>query len=183
MLTARCRKEAVSIVQVFWYFIVYSFLGFLLEVLFARITRQSKRDRKCHYFLPLCPVYGVGIVLVLSLPEPVQHSPVLFLLCAGLTATAVEYGMALFYERVMGVSFWDYSALPLHLHGRVCLLFSFFWGVLSLLAVYGVQPAVATLVEAIPSSWVVPAVLFFLLDLCFTLWVLRRSHSTEALRW
>lgn len=43
--------------------------------------------------------------------------------------------MDLFYDRVLGVSFWDYSHLPLNLHGRVCLLFSFFWGILGLIAV------------------------------------------------
>ena len=40
----------------FWYFVLYSFVGFVLEVLFARATGNPKRDRKCHLFLPLCPV-------------------------------------------------------------------------------------------------------------------------------
>ena len=43
-----------------WYFIIYSFCGFLLEVAFARAIRHPKRDRKCLIFLPLCPVYGLG---------------------------------------------------------------------------------------------------------------------------
>ena len=167
----------------FWYFILYSVLGFVLEVVFARATRQPKRDRKCHYLLPLCPVYGVGMLLVLSLPTPVQSRPLLLLPCAGIVASAAEYGMALFYERVMKVSFWDYSGLPFHLHGRVCLLFSFFWGILSLLTLYGIHPVLTALVETIPTSWTVPAVLLFGLDLGFTLWVLRRTRSTESLRW
>ena len=52
----------------FWYFVLYSFLGFLVEVVFARITHNPKRDRKCLYFLPLCPVYGLGVLLMLALP-------------------------------------------------------------------------------------------------------------------
>ena len=43
-----------------WYFYWYSFLGFLLEVAFARISGHPKRDRKCLLLLPLRPVYGLG---------------------------------------------------------------------------------------------------------------------------
>ena len=40
----------------FWYFVLYSFLGFLVEVAYARGLGVEKQDRKCFYFLPLCPV-------------------------------------------------------------------------------------------------------------------------------
>ena len=43
----------------FWYFLIYSFLGFLLEVSYARIT-GGYPERKCLLVLPLCPVYGLG---------------------------------------------------------------------------------------------------------------------------
>ena len=53
----------------FWYFLIYSFLGFLIEVCYVRITGEPKRDRKCRLFLPICPVYGLGAVGLLFLPE------------------------------------------------------------------------------------------------------------------
>ncbi|MEG1857791.1 MAG: putative ABC transporter permease, partial [Pseudoflavonifractor sp.] len=104
-------------------FLIYSFLGFLLEVLFARVTRSSKRDRKCRRFLPLCPVYGLGAMLILLLPAQVRGSPWLLFLWGGAAATAAEYLLGLFYERVAGVKFWDYSHLPLNVGGKICLLF------------------------------------------------------------
>lgn len=169
--------------QWFWFFMLYSFLGFVLEVLFARAIHNPKRDRKCLYFLPLCPVYGLGAVLILALPAYVLSRPLLLLPCAAVLATAAEYFTALFYEKAAGVSFWDYSHLPWHLQGRVCLLFSAIWGALALGLVYGVHPFVSALTERIPGAWAVPAVLFLLLDAGFTLYVLRRERSTEALRW
>ena len=54
-----------------WYFIWYSFLGFLLEVGYARWT-GGRRDRKCLLLLPLCPVYGLGACAVL-LPVSYTH--------------------------------------------------------------------------------------------------------------
>ena len=68
----------------FWYFVIYSFLGFLTEVAFARLTRNPKRDRKCRYFLPLCPVYGLGAIAILLLPEPVRQNPLLLFPCSAL---------------------------------------------------------------------------------------------------
>ena len=53
--------------KLFWLFIFYSFLGFLLEVGFTALTHGGKRDRKCLLALPLCPVYGLGVLLILAL--------------------------------------------------------------------------------------------------------------------
>ena len=114
-----------------WYFLFYSALGFGLEVLYTWMTRGSKKDRKCLLFLPLCPVYGLGAVGILLLPEGVTQRPGLLLLAAGCIATGAEYLLGWFYQRFWRVSFWDYSALPFHLHGRVCLPFALAWGLLN----------------------------------------------------
>lgn len=43
-----------------WYLLVYSFLGYLLEVAYAKIVHGRGSGRKCLLLLPLCPVYGGG---------------------------------------------------------------------------------------------------------------------------
>ena len=70
-----------------WYFVLYSFLGFLVEVAFARVTRNPKKDRKCLYFLPLCPVYGLGALAILALPAVIRENPWLFFLGVALAAS------------------------------------------------------------------------------------------------
>ena len=167
----------------FWQFLIYSFLGFSLEVLFARATRARKQDRKCMVLLPLCPVYGVGALLIVHLPAAVRSRPVLLFLLGTLAATGAEYAMDWLYEKALGVHFWNYSALPGNLNGRVCLAFSAAWGVLSLVVVAWVHPAVARWVSAIPPRWTLPAGLLFLLDLGFTVYLLRTTGSTDSLRW
>lgn len=167
----------------FWYFGIYSFLGFVLEVAFARLTGNPKRDRKCRYFLPFCPVYGFGALALILLPEVVRDSLPLLFLCAAAACTAVEYATDLFYERVAGVRFWNYAHLPLNLGGRVCLLFALFWGVLALLLQCFLHPRVAALTALIPDWLFLPAAAINTLDLVWTLAVLRRTRSTDALRW
>ena len=53
--------------MVLWYFWIYSFLGYLLEKLFAKVTHAEKQCRKCFLLLPMCPVYGLGMLAVLAL--------------------------------------------------------------------------------------------------------------------
>lgn len=167
----------------FWFFMLYSLIGFVLEVLFARVIHNPKRDRKCLYFLPLCPVYGFGALLILLLPASVRANPLLLFLFGGLAATAAEFLMGLFYARVAKVLFWDYSDLPLNLGGHVCLLFTAMWGLLALGLVYGVHPLIITVTAFIPHWLTLPAALFLALDAGFTLYVLRKEKNTDVLMW
>ena len=51
-----------------WIFWIYSFLGYGLEKVFAAATHSPNQGRKCFLLLPLCPVYGLGMLAVLALP-------------------------------------------------------------------------------------------------------------------
>ena len=169
--------------DLFWYFLFYSFVGFLLEVPFARATGAAKHDRKCLLLLPLCPVYGLGALLIITLPGAVWERPWALFFCGALAATAAEYVTDFFCEKVLRVRFWDYSDLPANLNGRVCLLFSGIWGLLALALTYWVHPAVVRWVDAIPRGWALPVFLFFLLDAGLTVWLLRAAGDTAVLRW
>lgn len=166
----------------FWYFIVYSFLGFLLEVAFARLT-HGRPDRKCLLLLPLCPVYGLGACAILLLPPAVLGNPLLLAPLGALTACGVEYLTGLFYERAVGVSFWDYTGLPGSLSGLVCLPFTLAWGVLALPLVYFVQPAVAQLVQAVPMPVTVAVLATLLADVLVSILLLHRTRNRASLQW
>lgn len=166
----------------FWTFLFYSFCGFLLEVGFAKVTHSPKQDRKCHVLLPVCPVYGVGALSILILPAAVTAYPFLLFFAGAAVCTAAEWGLSWFYEKAAGAAFWDYHTLPWNLNGRVCLLFSLFWGLLALPLVYGVQPWLLRWVSRIPPAVTIPAALFYLGDAATSLFLLRRG-GTRALRW
>lgn len=167
----------------FWYFLIYSFCGFLLEIGFAALTRHPKRDRKCFYLLPLCPVYGLGAIAILRLPPWVRGEPLLLGLWGGLAATGVEYCMGLWDQYVLGVRFWDYSRLPGSIGGKVCLPFALIWGVLVLPLVWVVHPAVEEWAAAIPPWLVWPALVFTAGDGLRSALLLRRTGSTDCLKW
>ena len=165
-----------------WSFIIYSFCGFLLEVAFARVAGCVKQDRKCLLLLPLCPVYGLGACLIL-LAAPLVRSPLWVLAAGGLAATAAELAFGLFYRFGLGVEFWNYTGLRGSVGGLICPAFSLCWGVLALVLVYLVHPALAPLVERIPAGLAPPVLILLGADALVSGVALRRTGGTEVLRW
>ena len=161
-----------------WYFIIYSFAGFLLEVAFARAIRHPKRDRKCFVLLPLCPVYGLGACLILLL-APLMPGPLWVMAAGGLAATGAELAMGLFYRFALGVRFWDYTGIRGSLGGLVCPRFSLYWTAL----VYLVHPAVSLLAEGIPAFLAPPAAILLGADGAVSCAALRRAGDTDVLKW
>lgn len=166
-----------------WSFFLYSFLGWSLECVYARLVCRSRAPRRCRLLLPLCPVYGLSALAILALPEAVQSRPALLFLCGSACATLTEYAASVFYERAWRVSFWDYSGFPGNLGGRVCLPFSLCWGVLALGLVDLVHPALSTLAAWDGSALLPWAVSLFVSDTVVTGLLLRRSRRAESLRW
>ena len=76
--------------MVFLRFLVYSFLGFWLETAYAACTGARRESRRCCWLLPLCPVYGLGVLAVLALPGAVKENFFALALWGGAAATAVE---------------------------------------------------------------------------------------------
>ena len=166
-----------------WYFLIYSFLGFLIEVCYVHLTGEAKRDRKCRLLLPICPVYGLGALCLLLLPLEIQQTPWLLFPAAVFICTGVEWVTGFFYEKAFLVCFWDYSHLPMHLGRHACLRFALYWGVLALLIYHLLHPWVAWLVSRVPLWLGPPAAALLVGDTVLTAVLLRRTRDTGALRW
>lgn len=164
-----------------WFFWIYSFGGYLVERAFAAATRAQRQERKCFLLLPLCPVYGLGMLAVLAMPTEWRQGPWLIVAGAAVT-TAVEYAVHWAYETFLGVEFWDYSQVPGNLRGRVCLPFTLAWGLLTALAVWFVHPVVAALAAKIPMAATFAFLLLFTVDAVCSARFLWVTHDVEELR-
>ncbi|SFP20460.1 Putative ABC-transporter type IV [Oscillibacter sp. PC13] len=166
----------------FWQFWTYSFLGYLLEKGFAVVTRSKNQVRKCFLLLPLCPVYGLGVLAVLALPPEWRDGFWRLALWGGLTATAVEYVVHLAYESLFHVHFWDYSAVWGNLRGRVCLPFSVIWGGLLAAVFPAVHNVLTPVLAGIPAGLTYAVLLVFTMDTVLSARILQRTGDTAALR-
>lgn len=133
----------------FIYFLFYSFAGYCLEKLHARLSHSPHQVRKCFLLLPLCPVYGLAMIAVLALaPEGAGFFPLMVL--GGIICTGAEFAVHLFYDKLFAVHFWDYTAMKGHVQGRICPHFSLIWGFLSAFSIRLIHPFVKTLAETVP---------------------------------
>lgn len=136
-------------------FYVLAFFGWLYESGFVSI-RDRKLTNRGFLIGPIIPLYGMGAVVVYLLLRPFSHIPSLLYFMGMIIATAVEYIASWILEKAFHTQWWDYSQEPYNFRGRIALIPSMFWGVLSLLLFDVLQPAAAAIIDLVPEKWVQP---------------------------
>ena len=139
----------MSIYYSILYFFVYGFLGWCTEVIFAAFKQHRFVNRG---FLngPICPIYGVGVTLVVACLEAFQSNLLLLYLSSVLLVTVLEGVTGWAMDKLFHNKWWDYSKLPLNIGGYVCLLFSLIWGVACVVIVYFIHPLIHQMLSWIP---------------------------------
>lgn len=138
-----------NIYQAVWIFLIYAFLGWCAEVAFAAVHKGIFINRG---FLngPVCPIYGVGMLVVVTLLWGLRSNLILlFLGSAGLT-TALEYATGWILEKFFHDKWWDYSDKPFNVKGYICLEFTILWGLAAAFIVGAVHPFVFILIKKTP---------------------------------
>lgn len=155
----------------FFYFIIYSFIGWLYESTLCSITGKKLVNRG---FLngPICPVYGVGAVLVIYTFYGDQMKILPLFLSSMVLTTTVEYLTSVILERLFHAKWWDYTGRPFNIHGRVYLLGAIVFATLSVLVVTYVHPIISSFVRSLSPNVLVMTgsiiFLIFMMDLFFT---------------
>lgn len=137
------------ITQLLLYFFYYAFLGWVMETCYCSFLERRYVSRG---FLhgPICPIYGVGVLLMVLFFKPLTGLPVVFYVTAVVVMSAWEYLVGWFLELTTHMKYWDYSHFRFNLHGRICLPISLTWGVLSYIIIYWVHPFTEGLFARIP---------------------------------
>ena len=113
--------------ELIWLFLIYSFLGWMLETILAA-TEQRRFVNRGLINGPLCTIYGIPIVILTIFG---QELPLFWLfLGAMIVATVTEWISGHMIERFYHERWWDYSNVKWNLDGYICLPASLVWGVL-----------------------------------------------------
>ena len=133
------------------YFFIYSFLGWVQEILYFLVTERRFRNGGI-VIAPLLPIYGIGALSILLFLQPYIHNPLLVFLLSAILASVIEYIGHYAMEKWFHVLLWDYKDKPFNLNGRICLENSLGFGILALFVVYVAHPFIASLVGMIPQK-------------------------------
>lgn len=150
-----------------------SFFGVLIELGWCLLTRGHLESRSGLVYGPFNLLYGVGAVaLSVSLYRFRNRGKWLSFLGGAVVGSVVEYACSFFQELAFGSRSWDYSKMPFNINGRICLLYSLFWGILGVLWVKSIYPRMAKLILKIPDragkviTWILTA--FFIVNAVVT---------------
>ena len=136
--------------NLFLYFILYSFLGWVMETCYCSIMERRLVPRGFLYG-PICPIYGGGVTLMILFFTPLKKNLVLFYVVAVVVMTSWEYFVGWVLEVTTHVKYWDYSQYRFNLKGRVCLWVALTWGVLSYIVIFFIHPPIQELVVGLPT--------------------------------
>ena len=122
----------MSIYQLLWLFLIYSFVGWILETIFA-ITKQRKIINRGLINGPFCTVYGfTGVLITVALKD---LSGVWLFLFSAIYASVIEWVAGKIIEKICHERWWNYENNKFNLGGYISLQTSVLWGVLGFIAV------------------------------------------------
>lgn len=143
---------------------------------------------------PICPIYGVGCVLILLLLNKYHGEPITLFFMAIIICSILEYTTSYLMEKIFKNRWWDYSNFRYNINGRICLETMIPFGFLALIMYYGINPFLITTFSSIPLNILKYSVIIMLfitiLDIIFSFNVILnlknisnslRSDSTEII--
>ena len=150
-----------SLYEVFAYFFVYAFLGWIAEVGFHAVTHGEFVNRG---FLngPVCPIYGFGVTAILLILGDLINKPWVVLLVGIALPTLIELLTGWILDKFFHNKWWDYSNCKFNFKGYICLSFSILWGIAAVCVICVLHPAVKWLVNLLSDPWATVTVSVFL---------------------
>ena len=145
----------ISIWKIFTYFILYSIVGFILETVFSIITTGLWESRRSFLYGPFCGIYGVGAILIIIFSKYFNKNNFYLFIGGYIIGTVTEYSISFLVETILKTQWWDYSGRLLNINGRVCLLYSLFWGILTVFLIRKFNPLFDNLIEKIKNRYAI----------------------------
>ncbi len=151
----------------FLLFLMYSFLGWFMEVSLS-FWKQKRFINRGFLIGPYCPIYGYGSLLIILLLNRYKEDPILLFCMAIIICSLLEYITSYVLEKIFHARWWDYSDKRFNLNGRICLETMIPFGLLGLIIVYLINPFFQNILMSIPTTMIyllaILLCLLFLID-------------------
>ena len=132
----------------FLLFLIYAFLGWIVEILDIIIIDRKVVNRG---FLigPVCPIYGVGVLLMIFLLKRFIDTPLALFVLATTIFMTLEYITSYLMEKLFNARWWDYSNYKYNLNGRICLETTIPFGLGGMFVMYIINPFITNLLSKV----------------------------------
>ncbi len=134
--------------EILLYFIIYSFLGWIMESTF-RTIKEKKIINTGFLKGPFCPIYGFGAIIMFLFLDQFENKPILLFFIAMIILTIWEYIVGVLLEKIFKTKYWDYSDHKFNFQGRICLTNSIYWGLLGVVFVKYIHPFIQGIISKV----------------------------------
>lgn len=135
-----------------YYYFIYAFMGWCIESVYAS-WEDNRLVNRGFLYGPFCSIYGFGALILIIVLKPIMDNVLLMFLAAVVLTSVLEYITGFVLEKTFGHKWWDYSNRSFNINGRICLRFSLYWGIISVLMLKILHPQVIDWVERIPEYY------------------------------
>ena len=141
-----------SLREYFLIFMIYSIMGWMVEIVYTAFVNKKFSNRG---FLigPYCPIYGVGVLLILILLSDFKDDIAVLFLLSIIVCSLLEYFTSYFMEKIFKARWWDYSRNKFNINGRICLETMIPFGLIACFVVSFLHPVIMSLLDKIPLSF------------------------------
>lgn len=143
-----------STYKLIWLLLIGSLLGYVIEMLWYHHLRGKWINRKGVIYEPYSPIYGIAMAGFVYLFYKLRKKGIWFLFLLGsVVGSLFEYICGYLQEKVLGTKSWDYSGKHFQIHGRICLEFALYWGLIAVAIMKIIYPICSCLIENLPPSF------------------------------
>ena len=139
-----------AICYVFLLFIIYSFVGYIVEIINCSFNSKKLVLNRGFFLWPYLPIYGVSCILMGSFIIRYKSDLLTVFVMSAFVCTTVEYITSYVLEKIFKARWWDYSDRKFNLEGRVCLGNAFLFGVGGVIFTYVLNPFVVSMLDKLP---------------------------------
>ena len=128
--------------EIYYYFLlflIYSFIGWLIEVI-GKLIEKHKFINRGFLIGPICPNYGHGCILMILTLSRYKDNPLTLFIYAIFICSLLEYFTSYFMEKIFKARWWDYSTKRFNLNGRICAETMIPFGILGTLVICVINP-------------------------------------------
>jgi uncharacterized membrane protein len=152
--------------QLLFYFIFYSFLGFILETIYRSVVSRGLVYPGFLYG-PYCPIYGFGLIALLLFLVPIKDIIWVFIPAAFIIISLLEYVTGYLLEKLLDLRLWDYSSNFLNINGRISLKFSIYWTILAYIFIHFIHPVFERIPDILDNIGLLSIMKYLIIPLMF----------------
>lgn len=136
------------------YFIFYSFIGWVIEVL-GKLIELKRFVNRGFLIGPICPIYGYGGLIIILFIDNTSNDFMSIFLKSILICSILEYTTSYVMEKLFKARWWDYSNQRFNINGRICLETMIPFGLMGCLVINFIHPFLKKIIKLLPNNLII----------------------------